>query len=136
MNRYLVVTLIAVVAIFLSRGQKFYGLDPNSMTKQELTKVLESTDNKVLLYFWQPKCASSTLMNPLVDEVARDYAKKMTVVKIDTTKPVNKAVHDAYDISATPTFVVIQKGKVVSQWVGPFKDKNLLLTFLRPSGAY
>jgi len=136
MNRYLVVTLIAVVAIFLSRGQKFKTYSPDAVTEEKLTKILEGTQDKVLLYFWQPDSSSSNAMNPLVDQVAKEYAKKLTVVKIDTSDIDNKAVHDLYHVNATPTFIVVQKGKIVSQWVGPFRDKALMLTFLRPSGSY
>jgi thioredoxin 1 len=136
MNRYLVVTLIVVIAIFLSRGERFRFIGPDDVTEERLAKVLENANGKVLLYFWQPKCTGSEFMTPLVDQVAKEYAKNLTVVKIDTSASNNRAVHDAYDINSTPSFVVIQKGKVVSQWVGPFKNKNIFITYLKPSGAY
>lgn len=136
MNRYLVVTLIVVVAIFLSRGEKFRILGPDDVTEERLTKILEDTNGKVLLYFWQPKCPGSDLMTPIIDQVAKEYAKNLTVVKINTSLSNNQAVHDNYNVNSTPTFVVIQKGKVVSQWIGPFKSKNNFITYLKPSGAY
>jgi thioredoxin-like negative regulator of GroEL len=137
MNRYLVVTLIVVVAIFLSRGERFRMLEADDVTEERLTQILEEAKGKkVLLYFWQPDCASSNLMTPIVDQVANEYAKNLTVVKIDTSDSDNRAVHDAYQVDTTPTFVVIQKGKVVSQWVGPFKNKNIFITYLKPSSAY
>ena len=135
MNRYLVVILIAVVAIFLSRGQRFYIPSENAVTTARLAKVLDGTPEKVLLFFWQPNDPSSDRMSPLVADVMSNYPK-LTLVKIDTSNPENKAVHDAYNINATPTFIVIQKGKIGSQWVGPFKDKNQFIAFLRPSGSY
>ncbi|MBK9991220.1 MAG: thioredoxin family protein [Verrucomicrobia bacterium] len=136
MNRYLVVTLIVVVAIFLSRGERFRILEADDVTEERLAKTLEEAKGKVLLYFWQPECPSSDLMTPIVDEVAKEYAKNLTVLKLDTTDSDNRAVHDAYEINTTPSFVVIHKGKVVSQWVGPFKNKNTFITYLKPSGAY
>jgi thioredoxin 1 len=136
MNRYLVVTLIAVVAIFLSRAQKFKSFNPDDVTEERLAKILENTDAKVLLYFWQPNCAPCESTTPMLEEVASEYSKKVVLVKIDTTNPENKAVHDTYGINSIPTLVVVQKGKIISQWVGPFRDKKLLLTYLRPSGAY
>jgi len=135
MNKYLVVTLIAVVAIFLSRGQRFYTPSSDAVTPARLAKVLEGTDEKVLLFFWQPDDAASSRMDPIVTQVMSEYPK-FTLVKIDTSNPENKAVHDAYNITATPTFVTVQKGKIGSQWVGPFTDKNKFIIFLRPSGAY
>jgi len=136
MNRYLVVTLIVVVAIFLSRGERFRILGPDAVTEERLTKILDESKGKVLLYFWQPKCTGSDFMTPIVDQVAKEYGKNITVVKIDTSNSDNRAVHDAYEINATPSFVVLQKGKVVSQWVGPFKNKNFFITYLKPSSAY
>jgi len=135
MNRYLVVILIAVVAIFLSRGQRFYIPSENAVTTARLAKVLEGTNEKVVLFFWQPDDPSSARMGPLVTQAMSDYPK-MTLVKIDTSNPENKAVHDAYNVNATPTFIIVQKGKIGAQWVGPFKDKAQFVIFLRPSGAY
>ena len=135
MNRYLVVILVAVVAIFLSRGQRFYTPSENAVTQARLAKVLENTNDKVLLFFWQPNDPASQSMDTLVTQTMTDYPK-LTLIKIDTSNPENKAVHDAYNVNATPTFITIQKGKIGSQWVGPFKDKTQFITFLRPSGAY
>ena len=135
MNRYLVVILIAVVAIFLSRGQRLYTPSADAVTPNRLTKVLEGTNEKVLLFFWQPQDPASDSMDPLVTQAMSEYPK-MTLVKIDTSNPENKAVHDAYNINTTPTFIIVQKSKIGSQWVGPFKDKSQFLVFLQPSGRY
>jgi thioredoxin 1 len=137
MNRYLVVTLIVVVAIFLSRGERFRILGPDDVTEERLAKILEDANGKVLLYFWQPNCEPCDAMTPMVDQIAKEYAKTLTVVKIDTSVSNNRAVHDAYEINAVPTFVVIQKGKIVgTPWAGPFKSKTTFITYLKPSGAY
>ena len=135
MNRYLVVTLIVVVAIFISRGQRFYTPSESAVTPGRLAKVVEGNNEKTVLFFWQPNDPASQAMDPLVTQAMADYPK-FTLVKIDTSNPENKAVHDTYNINTTPTFVIVQKEKVVSQWVGPFKDKMQFIAFLRPSGAY
>lgn len=135
MNRYLLVTLIAVVAIFLSRAQKFKTTSPDAVTEERLARILEGTNEKVVLYFWQPDCAPSKSVTPLVDDIASSYPK-LKVIKINTANPDNREVHDAYGIHSTPTVVVLQKNKFVAQWVGPFKDRNHFVTFLKPSSAY
>ncbi len=136
MNRYLLVTLIAVVAIFLSRAQKFHILSPDAVTEERLAKILESTHEKVILYFWQPDCEPSSKVTPMLEEFARSYPK-LKLVKIDTSNPDNKAVHDAYNINATPTVVIVQKGKVVGfQWVGPFRDRDQMIKYIKPSTTY
>ncbi|MFT3867237.1 MAG: thioredoxin family protein [Nibricoccus sp.] len=135
MNRYLLVTLIAVVAIFLSRAQKFKSAGPDVVTEERLAKIFENTNEKVVLYFWQPDCAPSKSVTPMIEEVASSYPK-LKVLKINTANPDNREIHDAYSIHSTPTIVVMQKNKFVSQWIGPFKDKNQLITFLKPSSAY
>jgi len=136
MNRYLVVTLIAVVAIFLSRAEKFKIFGPDTITEERLAKILENTDQRVVLYFWQPNSPPCDATIPLLEEVIGEYSKKLVLVKIDTSNADNRPVHDAYSINATPTIVIVQKGKLLSQWVGPFKDKKQLITFLKPSGSY
>ncbi|MFT3781321.1 MAG: thioredoxin family protein [Nibricoccus sp.] len=136
MNRYLVVTLIAVVAVFLSRAQKFKTFGPDVVTEERLSRILESTDQKVLLYFWQPDSPPCEATTPLLEQLAKDYPK-IRVVKINTALADNRAVHDQYNVQATPTLIVVEKGKVVGfPWVGPFADKNKLLMFVRPSSKY
>jgi thiol-disulfide isomerase/thioredoxin len=135
MNRYLVVTLIAVVAIFLSRAQKFKVFSPDAVTEERLSKILDSTNEKVLLYFWQPNSPPCEATTPMLDQLARDYPK-IRLLKIDTSDADNRAVHDLYSVSAIPTLVVAQKGKQPHQWVGPFRDKTMLINFVRPSSAY
>ena len=135
MNRYLVVTLIAVVALFLSRAQKFKSVSPDAVTEERLAKIFESTSEKVILYFWQPNCASSAQVTPMIDEFAKKYPK-LRVVKINTTLPDNREVHDAYNIHATPTIVITKKGEYVSQWIGPFKSREMMLNFIKPSSTY
>lgn len=137
MNKYLVVILIAVLAIFLSRAQRFKTVSADAITEEHLAKIFANNDDKkVLLYFWQPDCQPCTTTTPMIEEVVSEYAKKLFLVKIDTANPDNKAVHDAYAVNSIPTLVVVQKGKVTGQWVGPFRDKKLVITFLRPSGSY
>ena len=135
MNRYLVVILIAVIAIFLSRGQRFYIPSESAVTPARLAKVLENTNDKVLLFFWQPKDAASENMDPLVTQWMSEYPA-LTLIKIDTSNAENRPVHDNYNINTTPTFITIKKGKIISQWIGPFKDKAQFIVFLRPSSAY
>lgn len=135
MNRYLVVTLVAVVAIFLSRAEKFHMMSPDAVTEERLAKIFESTNEKVILYFWQPNCAPCETLTPMLEEVMQSYSK-LRLVKINTANPDNREVHDAYSIHSTPTIVVTKNGKYVSQWIGPFKDKANLVAFLKPSSTY
>lgn len=135
MNRYLVVTLIAVVAIFLSRAQKFRGLSPDAVTEERLARIFESTNEKVVLYFWQPDCEPCKAVTPMLEEVLKEYPK-ITLVKINTANPENRDVHDAYNIRATPTLVITKKGQYAGQWIGPFKTKAMMISFLKPSSTY
>ena len=137
MNRYLLVTLIAVAAIFFSRAHRFSTVTPGTITEDHLDQVFSNIpDKKVLLYFWQPNSKPCEETTPMLEEVVASYSKKLYLVKIDTSLPGNKAIHDTYNISSIPTLVVVQKGKAVNQWVGPFRTKELMINFLRPSGAY
>ena len=135
MNRYLVVTLIAVVALFITRAQKFKSINPDAVTEERLAKIFESTSEKVILYFWQPDCAPCDSVTPMLDEVMRSYPK-LRVVKINTTLPDNREVHDAYNIHSVPTIIVTKKGEYVGQWIGPFGTKEKMLNFIKPSSTY
>jgi thioredoxin 2 len=126
--------------VFVLIGAGFYLLKPKSgssaMAKwQQLQRVMDKTDDKVLVYFWQPHCAGCETMAPIVASVPKDYAN-ISVFSVDTSLPENRAIHDAYQIRGTPTFVVVQKGQIVGRNEGPFRGRQDFLAFLRPSKVY
>jgi thioredoxin 1 len=78
-------------------------------------EVLNS-DTPVLVDFFAEWCGPCKMMAPLLDEVARDYAGKLKVVKVDVDESGETAAR--FGITAMPTFVLVKNGREAFRRVG------------------
>ena len=81
----------------------------------------------VLVDFWAAWCGPCHVMGPVIDELAEEFAGRVTVGKVN----VDDAPHLAaqYDIRSIPTFLVFRDGRVVDRAVGVV-PKQMLVTKL------
>jgi len=70
-------------------------------------EVLQSP-TPVLIDFFAEWCGPCKMMAPVLDEVARDYAGKLKVVKVDVDESGEIAAR--FGVTAMPTFVVVKDG--------------------------
>lgn len=77
--------------------------------------VLQSPD-PILVDFWAPWCGPCRMLAPLVEELAKEYAGKVRVGKMNTDEHPNAA--GRFKISAIPTLLFFKGGKVIEQLVG------------------
>jgi thioredoxin 1 len=78
-------------------------------------EVLNS-DTPVLVDFFAEWCGPCKMMAPLLDEVARDYAGKLKVVKVDVDESGETAAR--FGITAMPTFVLVKNGREAFRRIG------------------
>lgn len=85
-------------------------------------EVLES-DLPVLVDFWATWCGPCKMIAPLIDELAKEYAGKMKVGKIDVDS--NSKVATEYGVMSIPTVMFFKDGKVRDQSVGGVSKVDL-----------
>ena len=85
------------------------------------TEVLKS-DKPVLVDFWAEWCMPCRMLAPTIEKLAKDYAGKVKVGKIDTDS--NRDVSMKYQISAIPTVILFKDGKVLQKFVGLRQEKE------------
>jgi len=85
-------------------------------------KVLES-NIPVLVDFWAAWCRPCIMAAPVLEELAKEYAEKITFAKLDVDQ--NAQVAAKYNIMAIPNLIIFKEGKPVSQIVG-YKPKEEL----------
>ena len=78
-------------------------------------EVLKS-DKPVLVDFWAEWCAPCRMMAPAVDAVAREYAERAKVGKVNVDE--NQSVTSRYNIRGIPTLLLFNKGQVQEQIKG------------------
>jgi len=85
-------------------------------------KVLQSKI-PVLVDFWAPWCRPCLMAAPVLEELAKEYADKITFTKLDVDQ--NAKIAAKYNIMAIPNLIIFKEGKPASQIVG-YKPKEEL----------
>ena len=91
-------------------------------------EVLQS-DEPVLVDFWAAWCAPCRMVAPVVEELAKTYAGKLTVAKLDVDE--NGEIAVQYQVQSIPTLILFKDGKPAQRVVG-YMNKERLLAQLRP----
>ena len=78
-------------------------------------EVLES-ESVVLVDFYADWCGPCKMMAPVLDQIATDYAGKLTVGKLDVDDAQTIAMR--YGVMSIPTLGIFQGGKMIDRLVG------------------
>jgi thioredoxin 1 len=93
---------------------------PMSNVKQVSDGTFEvevlNSETPVLIDFFAEWCGPCKMMAPVLDEVARDYAGKLKVVKVDVDESGETAAR--FGVTAMPTFVLVKNGREAFRRVG------------------
>lgn len=79
------------------------------------TEVLKSKI-PVLVDFWATWCGPCHQIAPHIEQIAKDYAGKVKVVKLDVDH--NRVISGRYNIQSIPTMIVFEGGQPASRITG------------------
>lgn len=92
------------------------------------SEVLQS-DQPVLVDFTAVWCGPCKMLDPIVKQLAQDWAGKVKVVKVDVDD--NQDLAMAYSIMGVPTLMLFIKGQPVQRLSG-YQPKDKILRQLTP----
>ena len=100
---------------------------PVHATDEQLSRMINGTTVPVLVDFHADWCAPCRMMAPVLDEVARERAGQLLVVKVNSDQ--NPVSPQSFHVRGIPTLVVLKDGQEVARQVG-FAPKAQLVALL------
>jgi thioredoxin 1 len=112
---------------------------PNSERNEEMSEAIKQVSdatfdkdvlqsgNPVLVDFWAEWCGPCKMFAPVLDDIAKEYAGKITIAKLDIDA--NPSTPGKYGIRGIPTVILYKGGQAHAQKVGAL-TKSQLTAFL------
>lgn len=92
------------------------------------SQVLESA-TPVLVDFTAVWCGPCKMLEPILKELAEQWAGQVRILKVDVDQNAELAMQ--YNVMGVPTLMLFQGGKVIERLSG-FQPKDRLLRVLQP----
>lgn len=92
-------------------------------TSQNWDKEILGGDTLVVVDFWAVWCGPCRMIAPTIEELAKEYAGKVKVAKLNTDE--NPDIASRYKIMGIPTVMFFKGGEKVDQIVGAVPKTQL-----------
>lgn len=79
-------------------------------------EVLKETNQPVLVDFFATWCPPCKMLNPIIEELAKEFQGKIKIGKIDVDK--NKQYAAQYKVQSIPMIILFKNGEVVETLMG------------------
>jgi thioredoxin 1 len=97
------------------------------VSDSEFNEAVIKANGPVLVDYWAEWCGPCKMIAPILDEIAKDYAGKLAVVKLNIDE--NPETPQHYGVRGIPTLMLFKDGEVEATKVGAL-TKSQLADFL------
>ena len=101
----------------------------NPLVDAQFHQRVEQSSMPVLLDFYSPTCGPCRMIAPVVDALAKEYASRLLVFKLDTSS--QQMTPARFQIRGVPTLMFFKDGKMVDQLVGAAPRSDIELRINR-----
>jgi thioredoxin 2 len=91
-------------------------VQPVTITDANFDEIVLRASTPVLVDAWAEWCGPCHMLAPTIDALARDYAGRVVVAKLDVDA--NPRTAGSYEIRGIPTLLIFDRGQLVDRLVG------------------
>jgi len=105
--------------------------EPVHVTDAAFEKTVLQSTLPAIVDFWAPWCGPCRMVAPVLDKLAKEYAGKVLIAKVNTDENPEWAMK--YGVQGIPTMLFILNGKVIHRQVGALPEpmlRDLVAQFL------
>lgn len=95
-----------------------------AITAAEFDSVVSGSDKPVLVDFWASWCGPCRALGPVVDEISREMADRLTVYKCNVDDEADLATR--FRIVSIPTLILFKGGQPVHTMIGNMPKATLV----------
>ncbi|RME91106.1 MAG: thioredoxin [Anaerolineae bacterium] len=97
--------------------------EPIHVTDAAFEKTVLQSPIPVIVDFWAPWCGPCKMVAPILDKLAKEYAGKLLIAKVNTDE--NQEWAGKFGVQGIPTMLFIAGGKVIHRQVGALPERLL-----------
>ena len=97
--------------------------EPIHVTDANFENAVLKSSLPVVVDFWAPWCGPCRMVLPMMEEIAKEYADKIIVAKVNTDEQTERAMD--YRVTTIPTLLFVKNGEVMQRHSGTLSGEKL-----------
>jgi thioredoxin 1 len=87
-----------------------------TVTDEDFERAVLQSEGLVMVDFWAPWCPPCRVISPMLEDLAGEYAGRVTIAKLNTDNGMERATQ--YGVQGMPTLIFFRQGQEVGRIIG------------------